>query len=171
MKMDKIILAMFAVVASALPLFADPQTFYVNNTVGNDDYDGLAAAYDGTHGPKFKIQSAINAASAGDTVIVAPGTYGDEQGSVSASEAGMTVRVYINKSITLKSSGGREQTVILGRRNGDTEQGWGVGAVSGMRIASTVATGVDNPVEIEGFTFRDCHTEIGRASCRERVFV
>ena len=71
----------------------------------------------------------------------------------------MTVRVYIDKSITLKSSGGREQTVILGRRNGDTEQGWGAGAVSGMRIASTVATGVDNPVEIEGFTFRDCHTD------------
>ena len=110
MKMDKIILAMFAVVASALPLFADPQTFYVNNTVGNDDYDGLAAAYDGTHGPKLKIQSAINAADNGDTVIVAPGTYGDEQGSVPASTAGMTVRVYIDKSITLKSSGGREQT-------------------------------------------------------------
>ena len=82
----------------------------------------------------------------------------DEQGSVPASTAGMTVRVYIDKSITLKSSGGREQTVIVGKRN-DTEQGWGAGAVSGIRIASTVATGADNPVEIEGFTFRDCHTD------------
>lgn len=160
MKMSRIALAVFAVAVSSLPLFADPQTFYVNNTVGNDDYDGLAAAYDGTHGPKFKIQSAINAASAGDTVIVAPGTYGDEQGSVPASTAGMTVRVYIDKSITLKSSGGREQTVIVGKcSNGDTEQGWGAGAVSGIRIASTVATGADNPVEIEGFTFRDCFTD------------
>ena len=159
MKMSRITFAVFAVVASALPLFADPRTFYVNNTVGNDDYDGLAAAYDGTHGPKFKIQSAINAASAGDTVIVAPGTYGDEQGSVPASTAGMTVRVYIDKSITLKSSGGREQTAIIGKRSDATEQGWGSDAVTGMRIAANVATGTDNPVEIEGFTFRDCYTD------------
>ena len=161
MKMDKIILAMFVVVASALPIFATPRTFYVNNTVGNDDYDGLAAAYDGTHGPKLKIQSAINAADNGDTVIVAPGIYGDEQGSVPASTAEMTVtvRVYIDKSITLRSSGGRDETVIVGKRSNATEQGWGEGAVSGVRIASTVATGTDNPVEIEGFTFRDCFSD------------
>ena len=161
MKMDKIILAMFAVVASALPLFADPRTFYVNNTVGNDDYDGLAAVPDGTHGPKFKIQSAINAADNGDIVIVAPGIYGDEQGSVPAStaEKTVTVRVYIDKSITLRSSGSRDETVIVGKRSNATEQGWGADAVSGIRIASTVATGADNPVEIEGFTFKDCFTD------------
>lgn len=157
MKMNMIPALAVGVLLSSLPSFG--KILYVSNTVGNDDYDGLAAVYDGTHGPKFKIQSAIDAADNGDTVIVAPGIYGDEQGAVPASAAGQTVRVYVDKSITLKSSGGRERTAIIGKRSDDTEQGWGSGAVSGIRIASTVATGADNPVEIEGFTFRDCHTD------------
>ena len=157
MKKNMIPALAVGVLLSSLPSFG--KILYVSNTVGNDDYDGLAAVYDGTHGPKFKIQSAIDAADNGDTVIVAPGIYGDEQGAVPASTAGQTVRVYVDKSITLKSSGGRERTAIIGKRSDDTEQGWGSGAVSGIRIASTVATGVDNPVEIEGFTFRDCCTD------------
>ena len=148
-----------ATVASLFTAVAFAKNIYVSNTVGKDEYDGLASIYDGVHGPKFKIQAAIDVAEAGDTVIVAPGIYGDEQGCVPSSTAGMTVRVYINKSITLRSSGGRAQTVIIGKRSNATEQGWGEGAVSGVRIASTVATGIDNPVEIEGFTFRECYSD------------
>jgi len=29
-------------------------TYYVNGTTGDDTYDGLAAVWDGTHGPKKK---------------------------------------------------------------------------------------------------------------------
>ena len=134
------------------------KTNYVNNVTGSDDYDGLAAVYDGVHGPKFKIQSAIDAAETGDTVIVTPGVYGDEQGTVSSSRAGLTVRVYIDKSITLQSSGGRNNTFIVGKRGANTD-GTGTGGVTGLRVAATVATGVEDPVEIIGFTFRDCYSD------------
>ena len=57
--------------------------WYVNNTegVGSDDYDGRAPTWDGTHGPKFRIQAAVNAASSGsgDVIHIAEGTYGDDQ--------------------------------------------------------------------------------------------
>ena len=142
-----------------LTVSAYAKTNYVNNVTGNDGYDGLAAVYDGVHGPKFKIQSAIDAAEAGDTVMVAPGVYGDEQGSVPASTAGQTVRVYIDKSITLQSSGGRNNTFIVGKRGADATYGYGNGGVSGLQVASTVATGVDDPVEIIGFTFRNCYSD------------
>ncbi|MBR4652330.1 MAG: hypothetical protein IKO72_03135 [Kiritimatiellae bacterium] len=135
------------------------KTNYVNNVTGNDGYDGLAAVYDGVHGPKFKIQSAIDAAVAGDTVMVAPGVYGDEQGSVPSSTAGSTVRVYIDKSITLISSGGRDNTFIVGKRGDDATYGFGTGGVTGLQVASTVATGADDPVEIIGFTFRNCYSD------------
>ena len=130
-------LAFFAGLCLASASANESKTLYVAKD-GNDLYDGYAAVYDGTHGPKFRIQSAIDAANAGDTVMVAPGIYGDEQGAVSADTAGLTVRVFINKSITLKSSGGRDETFIVGKRSNATEQGWGEGAVSGIRVASTV---------------------------------
>ena len=140
----------------SLPSFG--KMLYVSNTVGNDEYDGLAAAYDGVHGPKFKIQSAIYAAEDGDTVIVAPGTYGDEQGAVSSSVAGQTVRIWIDRAITLKSSGDRTDTFIVGKR-GANDDGTGAGAVTGIQISKSVATSADNPVEIEGFTLRDCFSD------------
>ena len=71
---------------------------------GSEAYDGLAAAYDGAHGPKAKIQSAVALCAAGDTVVVAPGTYGDDQGKVAAASSYHACRVYISKAITLKSS-------------------------------------------------------------------
>ena len=147
-----------AVALAAGTAFGTPVTNYVNNVTGNDLYDGLAAEWDGVHGPKFKIQSAIEAASVGDVVLVAPGVYGDEQGSVAKSTAGHTCRVYINKSITLASSGTRENTAIVGKR-ADTEDGTGDGGITGIMVASSVATGADNPVEIKGFTVRDCYSD------------
>ena len=163
MKETKIVsMALLAWVA-CLP-YAYAKTNYVNNVTGSDDYDGLAAVYDGIHGPKFKIQSAIDAAEAGDTVIVAPGVYGDEQGTVPSSRAGQTVRVYIDKSITLMSSGGRNSTFIVGKRGADAAYGYGTGGITGLQVASTVATGSENPVEIIGFTFRDCYSDASGSS-------
>ena len=163
MKETKIVLMALLAWGACLS-YAYAKTNYVNNVTGSDGYDGLAAVYDGVHGPKFKIQSAIDAAEAGDTVMVAPGVYGDEQGSVPSSTAGSTVRVYINKSITLMSSGGRDNTFIVGKRGSDPTYGYGTGGISGLRVASTVATSADNPVEIIGFTFRDCYSDAANSN-------
>jgi len=167
-RMSRIKMATFAlasVVASSVLYGA--KTVYVNNAVGvgDDSYDGLSARYDGVHGPKFRIQAAIEVAEPGDTVMVAPGTYGDDQGVVNTGTA-LDFRIYIDKSITLVSSGGKDVTHIVGRRSDAedaSEHGYGAGCVSGLRIASTVATDSENPVEVKGFTFRNCYMDNGAA--------
>jgi len=62
---------------------------YVGAAGGSDSYDGLAPAWDGTHGPKATIQAAINTAASGDTVTVAQGSYA---GQVSFGGRNLTLR-------------------------------------------------------------------------------
>jgi hypothetical protein len=52
-------------------------TWYVATAVDRWDpaYDGLAPVFDGVHGPLRSIQAAIDAAQAGDTIMVGEGTY------------------------------------------------------------------------------------------------
>jgi hypothetical protein len=47
--MKKIIFAIFLVLAFTVPGWAT--NYYINSVTGNDSYDGLAAVYNGTHGP------------------------------------------------------------------------------------------------------------------------
>ena len=116
------------------------------------------------------IQAAVDAASDGDEIIVAPGTY--------TSTANEVVDMR-GKEIWLHSSAGAEVTIIDGEEtrrgiycsNGETSNtiiegftitnGYSSGYGGGMHNYNT------NPA-MTNCTFEN-NTEIGRASCRERV--
>ena len=130
-------------------------TVYVDNKLS--DYAG----HDGSSWQMaFKtIQDGVNAAAAGDTVLVAPGTYGDDQGKVAATTGYHACRVYIDKPITLKSSGGRDVTHLVG--NYVEGASTSADAVGGVVIAKAAAAGT----VVRGFTIRRCGTsKLGNGS-------
>ena len=147
-----------ATVSVLLPLVAAgaAKTIYVDNKL--DDYTGhngtsWALAY-------HRIQDAVAAASSGDTVLVARGEYGDDQGTVIDNTAnGSNVnfsyqknRIWINnKHITLKSAEGAAVTHIVGKY-ADTETGIGPDAVRCIAMSGNSAL---PGTRIEGFTIRD----------------
>ncbi len=50
-------------------------TLFVSSSAGELSYDGLARAWDGSHGPKPTINAALAVSRPGDSVHVLPGTY------------------------------------------------------------------------------------------------
>ena len=133
-------------------------TYYVDNKL--DDYAG----HDGSSWEKAfqRIQDAVAKAANDDIVLVAPGTYGDDQGVVvdKDSGAGSNVnysyipnRIWIdNKHITLKSSEGAAVTHIVGAHSTDTATGVGTNAVRCISMSGDSNIG---GTRIEGFTLRD----------------
>ena len=146
-----------ACVCALLPLSGLAATYYVDNKL--DDYTG----HDGSSWAKayHRIQDAVDRAVSGDTVLVAPGTYGDDQGTVedkgdttgnNANYSYQKNRIWINaKHITLKSSEGAAVTHIVGKR-ADTDTGMGPDAV---RCVSMAGNANLPGTRIEGFTCRD----------------
>ena len=69
----------FLLTPAALVLLASSSfgtTIYVNGATGNNNWNGLCEVWEGgTCGPKATIQAGINAAPAGDEVVIADGTY------------------------------------------------------------------------------------------------
>jgi len=143
-----------AVLLSASSLLA--ATYYVDNKL--EDYTGA----DGSElKPYQRIQTAVERAASGDTVIVKPGVYGDDQGTVIDNQSNggnenysyRPNRVWINaKHITLKSSDGAAVTHIVGRHDSDTTTGIGSNAVRCIALSGNSAIG---GTRIEGFTLRD----------------
>ena len=80
---------------------------YVDVTLGDDSNDGMSWAT-----AKETIQAAIDATAEGGTVWVTNGTY--EVGGTAATGSTQTNRVYISRSITVRSVNGPNVTTILG---------------------------------------------------------
>ena len=76
---------------------------YVNGADGDDAWDGFAPVWDGAHGPKKTIQAGIDAASEGNEVIVADGTY---------TGTGNRDMDFLGKAITVRSENGPQNCVI-----------------------------------------------------------
>lgn len=109
--------------------------FYVDGTAGSDSYDGRAGApQGGSVGPKATIRAGLEAASAGDRVTVADGTY------VGAGNRDLD---FSGQAITLRSANGAANCII------DCQGGPG-NAHRGFVFET--AEGADSVVE--GFTVR-----------------
>ena len=94
-------------------------TWYVNSATGSNANAGRDSS-----SAKATIQAAIDASSAGDTILVAPGSYDaiDSQG----------------KDIAIRSTGGAEQTKIVGRTSGGVGSD---GAVTAAMLISNATNG------------------------------
>ena len=134
--------AAFAAATAAIPAYAD---IYVAKT-GSDANPGTLDA------PKLTIQAGVDAVASGGTVYVAPGIYG---AFTESAALGRACVVITNKAVTLRATGGRAETVILGRRQSGTDHGMGPDAVRCI-----VATNAENTI-ISGFTIRNGCTALG----------
>lgn len=143
----------FAVVLALLGQVAAGD-WYVSK-LGNDANSGESAV-----APKLTIQAAVDAASSGGTIHVAPGIYSD---FATDSIYGRTCVLITNKVVTLMASGAKKDTVILGRRQANVDHGMGTDAVRGIVVATADGT------TISGFTIRNCCTDYqnnaGNAAC------
>jgi hypothetical protein len=93
-----------AAVLAFAAMGARAETYYVNGTTGNDNWDGLCEEWNGgTCGPKKTIQAGVNASSDGDSVIVADGVYAGA-GNTSIDPGG--------RAITLASRNGPADCII-----------------------------------------------------------
>ena len=106
--------------------------YFVAKDGGSDSYDGKAAEWDGTHGPKRTIQAAVDLTNpAGkDIVTVLPGVY-DEGSRVSPAYSDHEFRVVITNHLLLRSRDGAAKTIIKGAL-GSGADNLGPGAIRGV---------------------------------------
>ena len=147
---------MMAGVALAICGVAFAKTNYVDKSMS--DYTG----HDGSTPEKAyrRIQDAIKNAANGDTILVAPGVYGDDQGLGRTGKAinpdsghwwGSARLLIAYKSLHLKSTHGAANTFIVGAHDTNTVSGLGDYAV---RCICIEADGNYTNV-VEGFTLCD----------------
>jgi len=98
MKRLGLVLGIFLFLSASL----QANIFYVNDTLGSDMWDGLAPAWDGVHGPKKMICTAVNTAAPIDEIRVADGVYPVSGNMV----------INLNKVLTLRSENGPEHCIL-----------------------------------------------------------
>lgn len=142
MFMGRITIAAVAVMMVVSSFGEEPQTWFVAT-------NGVDAVGRGTTAetPFKTLQFAHDQATAGDTVSVAPGVYGEGE-EHTASGVTFPTRLIVTKKLFFVAPGGRDETHIVGRLVNGT---YGVGAVRGIYVSSA-AYGT----EFHGFTVRDC---------------
>ena len=118
--------------------------YWVDRARPNDSGDGLSEAT-----AKRTIQAAVDLAGSGDTVWVKPGDY-DEGGNAVVAINNQTNRVNIidKSNLTIKSTGGKAVTRIVGRYGTTADSNLGTDA-----IRCVFVSGGTGGIRIEGFTF------------------
>jgi predicted outer membrane repeat protein len=102
-------------------------TYFVNGTCGNDAWNGTSSVCAGPNGPKLTIQAAIDAATDGEEVEVAAGTY------IEAID-------FTGKEVLVRSASGAAVTILDG---------------SGLDVSIVTCTSMEtNASVLEGFTLR-----------------
>ena len=130
----------FTAVSLSLGLcaFGEVQVWWVDCNGRSDSPNGSESA------PYRSIQSAVDAATAGDTVKVRPGVY--DTGEI-AGPGGTLARVVIDKAITLESTDGKDRTFVIGQK-GNGSDGTGAGAVRCVVICNGVHQRSVRPVAV-----------------------
>lgn len=130
--------------------------WFVDCTRPDDSGDGRSVA-----AAKRTIQSAVAAASSGDTVTVLPGVYDEGSATFTSGSLVCSNRVYITKNLTLRSRDGAEATHIVGAKDtsaaGVAQNGLGTAAIRCIAVQNDGS----RSVVIEGFTLRDGATHDG----------
>ena len=152
-----------AAVAGLFALTANAaNTWYVDDDNYNESYANAAAytaaGYDGKSMANAfgTIQIAIDKASSGDTIYVAPGVYSNGLGKCVASWGKSRIG-WNNKKLCIYSTGDASNTHIVGEKTTETAVGTGTNAVRCLSIYDNSGTSCDGTI-FKGFTFRDGST-------------
>ena len=118
---------------------------YVDDASGDDDNDGRSAV-----GAFKTIKHALECCDPGDTILVAPGVYGDEPGDEVMGVAGDWSRIVIPEAVTVRATGAATNTFILGKTATEPLVDSKGNALSGTDSARCAYLNANS--RIEGFT-------------------
>ena len=131
----------------------EPEDRYVDCVNGDDVNDGTSVAQ-----AKRTIRAAMDESVSGDTIYVAPGVYGEQEGSQPWPSATSTVgaRVVVRSGVTVESTGGAERTFIVGAASPEPSvtEGW----QDGIGTGAVRCVAAEDDSTLRGFTLTGGYT-------------